>query len=640
MDNEQGMNKFSEMKKKLGHYQITDQIGQGGMAVVYLGVQQSLNRKVAIKVLPVQFAKSEELVGRFDREAHIAAQLNHPNIVQIIDRGKDQDTLFIVMEYVEGEGLDQVIGRGDLTIGKIVGYSLQICDALSYAHDKGVVHRDLKPSNILIDKHSGRAKITDFGIAQIADHAPGMSTLTTQNAALGTINYMSPEQRTDSHSVTYLTDIFSFGIMLYQMLTGKLPFGHFKLPSQINHDIPMGFDTIVKKCLQENPADRYQSARELQAALGDITGWQTKYKDLAVKVQHSVRQMGTHTPSWISGKVKYVVAGVGLLAALAVLFKIYTSEDHVPGVSMNEPTQVAAVPSGGADQIETPEVSETPGTEPAPPTRPPPTPTIDAATLLRNKLKRQIASAETMISKDELDPALSLLQEIVETHKTHPLSAQAQYLIAEIRLDKSEYVSAIKEYEFLVRLFPGSSLASKALYQVGLIYGKLGNASEEQTRLDYYAKSFQTFDQILKDYPTSTIIAQAKLERSKIEWKSLEKKGVFKKKYAREDQQRLVKDVKALLESHPKGSHVAPALQLIARISKEPELKNYLGAAEAMMQLYTMDPRTGPDSLYQACEYYREAGHITTEKKVCQQFIDTYPDDSRTPGLRLRIKEI
>ena len=222
----------------LGHYEVGEQIGKGGMAVVFKGVQPSLNRIVAIKVLPPNFAQTPELVERFNREAHIAAQLNHPNIVQVIDQGKEGDTLFIVMEYIDGDGLDKLIEEGTLTSSKIIQYAMQICDALDYAHSKGVIHRDLKPSNILIDSSTGFAKIADFGIAQINTQFAGMVTLTTQYSSLGTINYMSPEQTANAHSVTKLTDIYSFGVVLYQMLTGKLPVGHFKLPSQLSRIFP------------------------------------------------------------------------------------------------------------------------------------------------------------------------------------------------------------------------------------------------------------------------------------------------------------------------------------------------------------------------------------------------------------------
>ncbi len=259
-------------ERTLGHYRVLDQIGQGGMAVVYKGVQASLNRQVAIKVLPEHFAQAPEMVSRFDREASVAAQLKHPSIVQVIDRGKEGSTLYIVMEYVEGESLDKVIERGPLSLEDTIDYCVQICEALQYAHEKGVVHRDLKPANILLDKESGRAKIADFGIATLQTDTVESLTLTMDTRSLGTLHYMSPEQQLDAHNVTHQTDIFAFGVMLYEMLTGRVPIGHFKLPSLVRSDIPIALDGIVSRCMAESPADRYQDAGEIKEELLRLTG--------------------------------------------------------------------------------------------------------------------------------------------------------------------------------------------------------------------------------------------------------------------------------------------------------------------------------------------------------------------------------
>ncbi|MBN1355432.1 protein kinase [bacterium] len=644
MSNGQEMGGVSEPGKRLGHYELLDQLGQGGMAVVYLGVQSSLNRKVAVKVLPVQFAQSKELVGRFDREAQIAAQLNHPNIVQIIDRGKQDDTLYIVMEYVDGESLDRIMARGELTIGKIVEYSLQICEALEYAHGKGIVHRDLKPSNIMIDRHTGRAKITDFGIAQLTDHAAGMSTLTTQNAALGTINYMSPEQRTDSHTVTHRTDIFSFGVMLYQMLTGKLPLGHFKLPSQLNHDIPMGFDAIVKKCLQENPDERYQSAIELRAALADITGWQTKYKDLAVKVQHSVRQIGTRTSPIIRGNRWFWVAATGIVALIAVvvlanrnLFKI-TSRD-AESATGESVVPVASKPESEPGLISEPSISSPEISTPVP-TRAPPTPTINPSVILEQKLKKQIAAAESLLSEGNPEQALEMLRSIVEANKTHSLSARAQLLIGETHEKAKDLETAIKEYEFLVRLFPRSPQAPRALFNSGIIYSRMGKTSEDPIRGEHYARSLQAFRQILNAYPDSPEAPQASVESTWIKWKSMEKKGVFKKKFDKAEQLKLISELRETLDQYPTGGHVISTIRLIAQISVEPELEDYFGAAEMMMTIYQKDPDRDSDSLYQACRYYMAAGDSAAEGRACRIFMDKFPKDSRAAEIAKRMQEI
>jgi len=226
-------------KMQLGHYMLTEKIGEGGMAAVYRGIQPSLNRAVAVKVLPPKFVSTPEFLSRFDREAAIVAPLNHSNIVQVIDRGQEGTTFYIVMEYVQGRDLEEIIKTAELDLDTILEYAIQICDGLEYAHSKGVIHRDLKPSNLLVDENTGRVKIADFGIAQLETSSDSFLTLTTTGSSMGTMNFMAPEQRFDAHNVTHLADIFSFGVILYQMLTGKLPIGHFKAPSSLTPELPL-----------------------------------------------------------------------------------------------------------------------------------------------------------------------------------------------------------------------------------------------------------------------------------------------------------------------------------------------------------------------------------------------------------------
>lgn len=291
---------------QLGFYQVQEKIGQGGMAMVFKGIQPSLNRPVAIKILPPQFAANPELLGRFEREATIVAQLAHSNIVQVIDRGRQDELLYIVMEFVEGESLDQMIRKGPLPVARALDYAAQICDGLSHAHGIGVVHRDLKPSNILIEQRTDRIKIADFGIASIDTSGGGFSTLTYGQSSIGTMNYMSPEQRLDAHRVTHLTDLFALGVILYEMLTGKLPLGHFKLPSAIRPDLPLGLDAIVKKCLAEAPGDRYQSAEELRQALASVS------------TRHRAPPALSHLGRLNKRQRWYLVGGIAAVGLLAV----------------------------------------------------------------------------------------------------------------------------------------------------------------------------------------------------------------------------------------------------------------------------------------------------------------------------------
>ncbi len=265
-------------------YEIIEKIGQGGIAEIYKARQKSLGRHVAIKILFPDLIGDPDIVRRFDREANTIAALNHPNIVHVIDKGISAGRYYFVMEHVDGTSFKEIIGDSKYSIQDKLEIIVMILKGLDYAHKNGVIHRDIKPANILIDKN-GNALLADFGIARIPHK--GEQENTKSDIIMGTIAYMSPEQRESSTNVDLTADIFSIGVMIYEILTGKRPCGRFKLPSEVNASVSKRFDDIVARCLAEDPADRYQMAVELKNDLlnvisgrarggtifkGDITG--------------------------------------------------------------------------------------------------------------------------------------------------------------------------------------------------------------------------------------------------------------------------------------------------------------------------------------------------------------------------------
>ena len=252
-----------EKQVRIGEYLVTGKIGQGGIAEIFRGRQESLARDVAIKILSPNLLSDADIVRRFERESMVIAQLNHPNIVHVIDRGKAGTRYYFVMEYVDGASLREVIDSSRIPLETKLDMIVQVCKALDYAHKNGVIHRDIKPTNILVDKQ-GNARVADFGIAQII----GMSDteMTGSDIIMGTVAYMSPEQKISSTNVDQTTDIYAIGIMLYEILTGRKPQGHFKLPSETDPNL-RGFDDIILKTLAQEPRDRYQSAVELKDAI-------------------------------------------------------------------------------------------------------------------------------------------------------------------------------------------------------------------------------------------------------------------------------------------------------------------------------------------------------------------------------------
>jgi hypothetical protein len=261
--------------RMLGNYQIIEEIGRGGMAIVYRAVQPSLQRYVAIKVLPPQFTFDTTFVQRFQREAVAAGRLKHPNIVTIYDVGEQDGIYYIVMEYLEGVALAELIRQqGALPLQRVAHIAQQVASALDYAHSQGFIHRDIKPSNVIVGP-GDHATLTDFGIVKAVEG----TTITRTGMMIGTPQYMSPEQ-IQGHEIDYRADIYSLGIVCYQMLTGRAPFGgetpailhaHAYEPPppirSLRSDLPAEVETAIGKALAKEPGARYTSTMQLAQAL-------------------------------------------------------------------------------------------------------------------------------------------------------------------------------------------------------------------------------------------------------------------------------------------------------------------------------------------------------------------------------------
>jgi len=274
--------RLNEIQSLFPQLEVIELIGQGGMGAVYKARQTGLDRFVALKILPPHAAGGTQgFAERFNREARALARLNHPRIVTVHDFGVAGDLHYLVMEYVDGPNLRQVERNGRLTPEQALQLVPQICEALQFAHDQGIVHRDIKPENLLLDK-DGNVKITDFGIAKIVGIPADKTSLTGMRDIVGTPHYMAPEQIESPMAVDHRADIFSLGVVFYEMLTGELPLGRFDPPSQrVQMDVRL--DEVVLRSLEKERDRRYQQAGQLKTHVETIAkspGGGASYSDL------------------------------------------------------------------------------------------------------------------------------------------------------------------------------------------------------------------------------------------------------------------------------------------------------------------------------------------------------------------------
>ncbi len=305
--------------KKVGPYKILEQIGQGGMGVVFKARHEKLGRLVALKMLAPHLANNEEMRARFLREAKLQANLLHPNVVNIFDYIEEGKDVFLVMEYVSGQTLEEMLlQKGKFTIEETLHVAEGVLEALSFMHRKGIIHRDIKPSNIMVTDN-GLIKVTDFGIARLVE---GEAAITKAGAKVGTLYYMAPEL-IKSGKVSPLVDIYSLGITLYQLLTGKVPFagkteyeiikGHLeKKPTPINElnpNIPAELAKTIHKALEKKPEHRFQSAADFLKEIQKIKSLLHSKSDKSKKkVSIPLKKAPNITLKW-----HYIAIAIGVI---------------------------------------------------------------------------------------------------------------------------------------------------------------------------------------------------------------------------------------------------------------------------------------------------------------------------------------
>jgi serine/threonine protein kinase len=296
----------AQLAAQFPQLEIIELLGIGGMGMVYKARQPRLDRIVALKILPVESQQHPSFAERFGREAKALAKLNHPGIVDVYDFGQTSQYYYFVMEYVDGMNLRHLLHNQPLEPRQALELVVQICTALQYAHDEGVVHRDIKPENILLNK-KGQVKIADFGLAKLLGTAAD-TALTMSQAAMGTLNYMAPEQRQNAQTVDHRADIYSLGVVFYEMLTGEVPMGRFEAPSK-RVQVDVRLDEVVLKALEREPARRYQQVGEVKTDVDSITSGHAR-----VQSKGQPQLSGSEWPAIAAGAAKVLAlsAAIGL----------------------------------------------------------------------------------------------------------------------------------------------------------------------------------------------------------------------------------------------------------------------------------------------------------------------------------------
>jgi eukaryotic-like serine/threonine-protein kinase len=266
---------IEELQALIPQVDILSFIGHGGMGTYYQARQSRMDRLAAVKIFRADPVTDKPIIDKFKLEARAMAGLNHHNIIKIYDFGESGSFLFIIMEYVQGDILERLIYSRGFNLEEIVGIITQVCDALAYAHQQGVIHRDIRPGNTMLDVN-GNVKVGDFGLARLIGEELFRNNLTETNQAMGTMDYVAPEQFNPEKTIDFRADIYSVGMMLYKLLTRTLPYGTFTSPSDLVTSLDPRVDDIVIRCLQRNPDNRYQNIQNLRADLVDLLKPQVK----------------------------------------------------------------------------------------------------------------------------------------------------------------------------------------------------------------------------------------------------------------------------------------------------------------------------------------------------------------------------
>ncbi len=584
------------------HYRVGEKIGEGGSAVVYRAEDLSLGRDVVIKFFPSVDAGG---LTRLQHEARTISSLNHPNICTIYEIGDHEGRPFLAMEMLDGQELSQVIAGRPLKIDRIVDLGTQIAEALDAAHAEGIVHRDIKPANIFVTR-AGRIKLLDFGVAVMVprrvDPATARLLLSTSG---GTVPYMSPEQA-GVEDLDHRTDLFSLGVVLYEMATGRRPFAgktagevlaaimnqQASPPSELNPAVPLELERIITKALEKNPALRHQTASDLRADL-------LRFKrdlDRPGGVESPAAAQRRATPAARPSRWRWAAAMVGVTAGAGIVWVgiaalrprpaplvtgVQASDAvQVPDVERPSVTAPAAAPSSAAPAPPPPSVvEEKPRIKPAEREATPP-PSAE-----------YLQAARQQIDMKLYDQAIDGLRMVAQgSHRQHAI--EASFLIASVHDARGDTASAMSTYIEVANRFPSDPRAAEALF-------RLAESTLQSKRRNKEQEARQTLSELVEKYPRSTWAPQALLVRGDVETRQR----------VHQHDETLGGSVptgavtyREIVKRYPSSDAALPALNKLARFYADTE--RFEMAAAAFETLAARDDQNRYDGWFAAGEIY------------------------------------
>ena len=611
----------------IGPFQVTRTIAQGGMATVYQAIQPSLDRPVAIKVLNLKLARNSELIARFERESTTIAKLSHPNIIQVIDRGEEHGHYYIVMEYVDGHGLDDRIRSGRIPVYQAVGIAIQVARAIEHAHSRGVIHRDIKPANVLIAGDTGTVKVTDFGIAHLAEQRISDHTLTQAQISMGTVEYMSPEQRRDARRVDARSDIFSFGVLLYEMLAGRPPVGRFRELHEVRDDTPPQLSRIVVRCLHEDPAERYPSFTELLADLQKLAEKEIVYREALAKAAHSVMKVPRKAKTAISRRTTrlfglhgprrrlllYALGGMAVVL-LVVLLILVPGRRLAPSAS-----RVARLPEAASSHERSAGAAEeqeaaSPGDE------------QDAGEVRAERLDygEALEEADQQMAAGRYDAALTLLRQLrgqAQQDNHGREAAEAQWRIANIHEMREDVSAAATAYAFYADTFTGEGKTHmpEVLFKAGL---NKARDWDPAAALGYFRRLRQEFGS--HELAPEALFHEARLMEEEIDPPSGGDEAHWRQ---------VATLYRKLLEEFPQNPQREEAYWHLAQLYvHKSEIRSHRQAIAVLEAMAAEFPKSKREPLFTAAEIARiDLDDRELARRLYEAFIRTQPE---SPGVR------